>query len=267
MPRSASKSVSKTMSKTISKTTSKRIIVSLFVFLFLVAPVSRAASSKRRSVRSPAAPVTSSCHTFGLVRAGLKASYLSVAPGGNVTFQVTYISDTPTQTKTTQKVQAPSGNADVTTTLDGEVVGNLRGLKHIKLSTTTTVPVLGAVTTDTNIDFVPSLIAGPAAGWCTNETWNVSPVTETVTTTGSFPVPPLIITTVGSVGQVLAVDTVISVPAGSFHTVKYRSSIVSGTSVQPAITWVSMADNIVVKQDTLDAGGNVTTVTELQKLE
>lgn len=244
----------------------RHIFVSLFVLVFLLTPVSQAAP-KRRAVRFPAAPVTGGCHTFGLVRAGLKASYLSVAPGGNVTFQVTYISDTPTQTKTTQKVQAPSGNADVTTTLDGEVVGNLRGLKHIKISTTTTVPVLGSLTTDSNVDFVPSLIAGPAAGWCTGATWTISPVTETVTTTGAFPLPPIIVTTVASTGEVLGVGVSVTVPAGTFNTVKYRSSIVSGTNVSPAITWVSMNDNIVVKQDTLDGAGNVTSVTELQSVQ
>jgi hypothetical protein len=207
------------------------------------------------------------CHTFNFVRPGLKASYRSVAPGGTVTFQVTYISDTLLQTKTTQKVQAPTGNADVATTLDAELVGNIRALKHIKLSTTTTVPILGAVTTDTNIDFVPSLAAGPANGWCVGATWTIPAVTETVTNTGSVPLPPVIVTTVGSVGEVLAVGESVTVAGGTFNTVKYRSQIVSGQNVAPAITWVSMNDNIVVKQDTFDASGNVTSTTELTALQ
>jgi hypothetical protein len=245
----------------------RRHIFVLTLVLSLLVPVAQG-GSRRRSVRSgPVSATPPACHTFGLVRAGLKASYLSVAPGGNVTFQVTYISDTPTQTKTTQKVQAPSGNSDVATTLDGEIVGNLRALKHIKLTTTITVPILGALTTDANLDFVPSLIAGPAAGWCTGATWTVSPVTETLTTTGSFPLPPVVVTTVASEGVVLAVGESITVPAGTFNTVKYKSAIVSGTSVQPAITWVSMADNIVVKQDTLDDAGNVTSTTTLTALQ
>lgn len=244
----------------------RHIFVPLLILVFLAVPASEAAT-RRRAVRAPAAPVQSSCHTFALVRAGLKASYLSVAPGGNVTFQVTYLSDTPAQTKTTQKVQAPSGNSDVTTTLDGEIVGNLRALKHIKLSTTTTVPILGAVTADTNIDFVPSLAAGPAGGWCTGATWMIAPVTETVTVSGAFPLPPVVVTTVASEGVVLAVGEFVTVPAGTFKTVKHRNYIVSGTSVQPAITWVSMTDSIVVKQDTLDANGAVTSTTTLTALQ
>jgi hypothetical protein len=245
----------------------RRHIFVLTLVLSLLVPVAQG-GSRRRSVRSgPVSATPPACHTFGLVRAGLKASYLSVAPGGNVTYQVTYISDTATQTKTTQKVQAPSGNSDVATTLDGEIVGNLRALKHIKLTTTITVPILGALTTDANLDFVPSLIAGPAAGWCTGAIWTVSPVTETLTTTGSFPLPPVVVTTVASEGVVLAVGESITVPAGTFNTVKYKSAIVSGTSVQPAITWVSMADNIVVKQDTLDDAGNVTSTATLTALQ
>jgi hypothetical protein len=244
----------------------RHIFVPLLILVSLVAPASQAAS-KRRAVRAPVAPVQSDCHTFGLVRAGLKASYLAVAPGGNVTFQVTYISDTPTQTKTTQKVQAPSGNSDVTTTLDGEIVGNLRALKHIKISTTTTVPILGALTTDAELNFVPSLVAGPAAGWCAGATWTTSPVTETLTVSGAFPLPPQVITTLASEGVVLAVGEPVTVPAGTFNTVKYRGAVVSGTSVQTAVTWVSMADNIVVKQDTLSAAGAVTSTLELTGLQ
>jgi hypothetical protein len=244
----------------------KRLLV---VLMLVVSLVPFAEAQRRRAVRSPGggAPQNGNCHTFALVRAGLVAGYRSVAPGGTVTFQVTYISDTPTQTKTTQKVQAPTGNADVETTLDGEIVGNLRGLKHIEIKTTMTVPVLGSVSGTTDIDFVPSLLAGPAAGWCVGETWTISPVTETVITTGFASAPPIIVTTIASTGEVLAVGENVTVPAGTFRTVKYRSSVVSGTSVQPAITWTSMDHSIVVKQDTLDASGNVTSSTELTSLQ
>jgi hypothetical protein len=244
---------------------SKRLLVVLTLVLVLV-PIAEA--QRRRAVRSPSAtPASGNCHTFALVRAGLVAGYRSVAPGGTVTFQVTYIYDTPTQTKTTQKVQAPTGNADVETILDGEVVGNLRGLKHINVKTTATVPVLGSVSGTTDIDFVPSLVAGPAAGWCAGETWSISPVTETITTTGFGAAPPVIVTTIASTGEVLAVGESVTVQAGTFQTVKFRNAVVSGSSVQPAITWTSMDHSIVVKQDTLDAAGNVTSTTELVSLQ
>src|SRR5689334_17393644 len=116
----------------------RRLLVVAALVLFFYVP---AEAQKRRSVRSnPGTPPASgTCHTFGLVQAGTKANYLTTAPGGDVTFTITWVSDTPTQTKTTQKV-------------------------------TVTVPVLGPLTTETDVSFAPSLASGPAAGWCVGNT-------------------------------------------------------------------------------------------------
>jgi len=226
-------------------------------------------AQKRRAVRFPAAaPVTGNCHAFGLVAAGTKASYLTTTPSGNVTFTITWLSDTPTQTKTTQQVQSPSGNADAETTLDGEVVGTLRGLKKTLVKTTTTVPVLGKLTGEVELTFVPSLILGPADGWCVGNTWNVSPVTETIVIRPPVGIPTTTTqTTIGGTGEVLAVGESVTVTGGTFNTVKYKSITVANDSIQPAITWVDMARNIVVKQETLDASGNVTSTTTLTSVQ
>jgi hypothetical protein len=243
----------------------KRFTLIAALAVFIVIP---AEGQKRRSAAAPggtAQPPQGNCHTFGLVQAGLVASYHSVTNNGGVAdFEITYISDTPTQLKTRQKTVTAQGTANAETVVDGEVVGNLRGLKHINVKVTTAVPGFGNFTVDTDIDFVPSLIAGPAAGWCVGNTWNVSPVTETITVRGG-PTGTITntVTTVAAQGEVLAVGAAITVPAGTFNTVKYRGVIVAGSDPQPAITWVSMEHNIVVKQDTLDANGNVTSVTEL----
>lgn len=244
---------------------SRRLLMVALVAMVLVVPAS---AQRRRSVRSsPAAPPTGDCHVFNLVRPGLVASYLTNAPGGDVTFTITYISDTPTQTKTTQKVSTPQGQADVATTLDGEIVGNLRALKHLETVGSINVPGFGTVTTEVDIDFVPSLAAGPAAGWCAGATWDVPPVTETITTRSPAGTMLNTVTTIGSQGEVLAVGESITVTGGTYNTVKYRGVTVSGDAVSPVITWVSMEHNIVVKQDTLDAAGNVTSVTQLTKLQ
>ncbi|MFP5245848.1 MAG: hypothetical protein ACLGH0_04065 [Thermoanaerobaculia bacterium] len=241
----------------------RRFLALLALAVCLALP---AAAQKRRSVRftPPAAPPTGGCHTFGLVQAGLQASYLTTTPSGNVTFTITWISDTPTRTHTTQKVTTPQGTADAETILDGEIVGTLRALKHFWVKTTTTVAVIGKLTTEVDVDYVPSLAAGPAGGWCVGATWNVPPSTQTISTRPSIG-PPTTITnnTIASQGEVLAVGAVVTVPAGIFNTVKYRGVTVSGTGAQVAITWVSMDYNIVVKQDTIDAAGNVTSVTTL----
>lgn len=238
----------------------RRFLLPLVLCLVAAVP---AFAAKRRAARSAPPMAVSSCHTFGLVRAGTVASYLSQAEGGDVNFTITWITDTPTFTHTTQKVTTPQGTADAETRLDGEIFGTLRGLKHFNLRTTAMVPGFGAFTTEVDVTFVPSLTQGPAAGWCVGNTWTVPPVTETIVTKTPQGQNTQIVTTLASTGEVLAVGDIVSVPAGDFETVKYRGSVVSGTSVQTAVTWVSMQHNIVVRQDTLDGAGNVTSTTRL----
>lgn len=241
---------------------SRLLVVSLFAVLMVVS----AEGQRRRSVRhTPAAGVVTPgpCHTFALVRPGLKASYLSTTPTGSATYTITYISDTPTQQKTTQVVSTPAGNANAVTTIDGEVVGLLRGMKHIDITTS-----ISGFTTEVDIDFVPSLILGPAAGWCEGETWSVAPVTETIVTKAPFVLPVSSIqTTIGGDGKVLAVGEMVTVPAGTFRTVKYRGVTFVNNTIQESITWASMDHSVVVKQDSFDTNGVNVTATVLTKLE
>ena len=226
--------------------------------------VPSAQAQKRRAVRSnpgTPAPPQGQCHTFGLVAAGTKATYSTTAPGGNVTFTITWISDTPTQTKTTQKTTSNGITTDAETVLDGEVIGPLRALKHFNIKVSATLPVIGKTTTETDVTFTPSLVAGPAQGWCVGNKWDIPAVTENIVVKSPQGTIPSIVTSIAAQGEVLAVADVITVPAGTFSTVKYKGVVVSGTSVQTAITWVSMQKNIVVRQDTLDGAGNVTSTT------
>ncbi|HEX8619595.1 MAG TPA: hypothetical protein VF911_18590 [Thermoanaerobaculia bacterium] len=245
----------------------------IIVFTLLVLSLVPAAEAqrRRRSVRSApriVAPPAGQCHTFGFVRPGLKATYLSNAQGGDVTSTVTYISDSATETRTTQTVATPQGNAEGETVITGEMVGNLRAVKHVFVRTSIMAPVIGRVTTDVDIDFVPSLAVGPAGGWCVNATWLSSPSTQTITTRPSIGPPMTITNTVlANEGIVLAVGDQITVPAGTFNTVKYRGTYASASGAQVAITWVSMEHNIVVRQDTLDAGGSTTSVMQLTALQ
>jgi hypothetical protein len=246
----------------------RRLLPLLALGLLFVAPLE---AQKRRAVRSGpvvAPPPQGNCHTFGLVAPNRKAWYSATGTGGNATFIITWLSDTPTKTVTTQTVTTAQGTSDVVTTLDGEVFGQLRGLKHIDLQTTTTVPFLGKITTEVDVDFVPSLTQGPADGWCVGNTWTVPPVTETIVAkTPGVPTQTQVVTTVGSTGEVLAVGETVAAANRTFQTVKYRGVLVNGSNVQTAITWVSMEFNVVVKQDAYDSNGNVTTALILTQLQ
>jgi hypothetical protein len=244
---------------------SRRLIVPIIIFATLVSVSAEA--QKRRAVRapSPVPPTSGACHNFGLVRAGLVASYVSNPP---TNFTITYISDTLVKTVTHQKVTTPQATAEADTILDGEVVNNLRGLKHVNIKTTTAVPVIGNFTIENDIDFVPSLVAGPSNGWCVGNKWSIPAVTETLTTKSPIAPPASIIkTTIASEGEVLAVGESLTVPAGTYQTVKYKGVVVTDGNVQTAITWVSMEHNIVIKQQTLDANGAVTSSFEMVSLQ
>jgi hypothetical protein len=244
----------------------------LVVSLFALSMVVPAEAGPRRRAAGGKGPVVSApgdeCHTFGFVKAGLKASYLSTTPNGSATYTITYIFDNATQTKTTQLVNTPQGTATAVTTIDGEVVGLLRGMKHIDVQTSLTVPVLGTVTTEVDIDFVPSLVLGPAQGWCVDNTWDVAPVTETITTKAPFVLPVTnIVTTIGGQGKVLAVGDIVTAAGQDFKTVKYRGISFVNNTVQESITWTSMDHAIVVKQQAFDANGTIVTDTILTDLQ
>ena len=247
----------------------RRLIPVLALAVLAVVPT---AEAKRRAVRSMGPvppPNTGGCHTFAFVRAGLKGSYISESASGTATFTVTHVSDSANLAVTTQKVQTPQGEADAETRIDMETVGSMRLVKHMKVTTSLNVPVIGKLTTETDVDWIPSLPWGPAAGWCTGAKWSIPVMTQTVVSKTSVgaPLPPVITTTMAGEGEVLAVNELITVPAGTFNTVKYRNTILAGTSVQPAIVWMSMQHGILVRQDSLDAAGNVVTVTKLTAVQ
>jgi hypothetical protein len=241
------------------------------VFALALLAVVPSAEAKRRAVRSmgPVPPAnTGGCHTFGFVRPGTKGTYVAENATGTATFTITHVSDSATLAVTTQKVQTPQGEADAETRIDMETVGSMRLVKHMKVLTSLNVPFLGMVTTETNVDWIPSLPWGPAAGWCTGAKWTIPAMTQTVTTSSPVgQIPPVVTTTMVGEGEVLAVNDVITVPAGTFNTVKYRNTILAGTSVQPAIVWMSMQHGILVRQDSLDAAGNVIQTTRLTAVQ
>ena len=227
------------------------------------------AGGRRRAASSPGAAANpgGDCFTFGLIRAGLKASYLTTQASGNVSYTITYISDNGTQVHTTQHVTTPQATADADTILDTEIVGPLRAVRHFNVKTTTTVPILGASTVEADVNFVPSWISGPAQGWCTGATWDISPVTQTLVSTTAFGQTTSVVTTLASQGTVLSAADSITVPAGTFSCVKHRATVISGSTLSPAIAWTSREYGVTVRQDTLDQNGNVTSVTELQSIQ
>ncbi|HYH09919.1 MAG TPA: hypothetical protein VEK11_22920 [Thermoanaerobaculia bacterium] len=252
-----------------------RRLLTLCVFTLLC--VASVQAQRQRAVRSglpfftpqQPPPQTGPCHTFGLVRPGLKASYLSVTPDGSATYTITWISDQPTRTETTQQVQTPQGTGNAVTVVDGEIVGNLRAMKHINVKTTIAVPILGSITTTVDIDFVPSLALGPQDGWCVGKTWSVGPTMQTITSsTPGLPVQIIHNNIELAEGKVLAVNEKITVNGVEYNTVKYASwAMGANNALQPSITWTSTEHNVVVRQEAYDSVGNLVTTTTATHIE
>ncbi len=222
-------------------------------------------------MRSPGPPSTPSgnCVTYGSPRIGMKASYLTTSPGGNVTYTVTYVSETPTQARTTQKVQTPQGAADAETRMDFETVAaafDLRALKHLYVKTTTSAAGFSFVI-ETDIDFVPSMVLGPVSGWCLGAKWTVPATTETIVVKSIAGTQTTTQTTIAYEGEVLSVDDMITTPAGTFRCIKTKGLTASANSTDRTISWNSVEHYITVRQETIDANGNVTSVTELQSIQ
>lgn len=239
--------------------------------VLLLAVSLNVSAQRRRAVRSPGTSAASGgdCVTFGSPRIGMKASYLTTSPSGNVTYQVTYVSESATEARTTQKVQTPQGNADVETRMDFETVHtsfDLRALKKLNVKSTTSAAGFPFVI-ETEIDFVPSMILGPVSGWCEGATWTVPATTETIRVTSIAGPQISTQTTIAFEAEVLSVDETITTPAGTFRCVKARGYQISGTNAAPTISWNSVEHYITVRQETLDASGAVSQVTELQRID
>ncbi|HWW62507.1 MAG TPA: hypothetical protein VN181_14135, partial [Thermoanaerobaculia bacterium] len=137
---------------------SRKLVLVLLTLALFVAPLH--AASKRRiggNIQAggppppPPPPPGPDCATYKPVRVGLKASYLTTSPSGNVTYTVTYVSDSGAQTVTTQKVTAAGVTTDVETHLDFDTVPNvsfdLRALRHLNVkSTSAPIPGFNVVT-------------------------------------------------------------------------------------------------------------------------
>lgn len=247
-------------------------IRSLALVVLIVLVSLPAAAQRRRVVKAPSAQPTNpsgQCVTFGSPRIGMKASYLTTSPSGNVTYQVTYVSETPTQARTTQKVQSPQANSDVETRMDFETVKasiDLRALKHLYVKTTTGAAGFN-FTIETDIDFVPSMVLGPAGGWCQGAKWTVPATTETIRVNSIAGQQITTQTTIAYEGEVLSVNESVTTPAGTFRCVKSKGLTASADSTSPTIVWNSIDHYITVRQESLDSAGRVTQVTELQRID
>jgi hypothetical protein len=254
---------------------SRRHIALIALGVCVVLGSSEETQAQARRRRAVAPPTTAApgggCVEYKAVRPGMKASYLATSPSGNVTYTITYISDSPTLTHTTQKVQAPTGNADAETRLQYDKVPgatyDLRALRHLYTKVVTAVPFLGSVSVETDIDFVPSWVVGPFEGYCAGVKWTVPPSTETITVRSPAGTNVTTQTTIATEGEVLSTNDVVKTSIGDFTCIKLKTYTIVDGKPQLAINWNSIEHAITVKQEAYDDNGNIVTsviITDLQ---
>jgi hypothetical protein len=255
--------------------------------LFLALP--GLAAGRRRAVIQPGTGTTASgdCVTVSHVRAGLRATYSVNGPallGDTASYTLTYVSDGDNllhQKERLSSFHSASPTAwltqDIDETVDIEAVGPFRAIArdHSVYTDTYADGTVFLGTADTS--YVPSIIAWPKQSWCAGATWDILPVTATLTQTG-FLIPSghsdiYTFTTQPLQRTVLSVSDSITVAAGTFTCVKVHSSSLFGapigavSEVSSDVIWISRIDGVVVLDLSFDVNGNVVETIELQSLQ
>jgi hypothetical protein len=226
------------------------------------------APSPQQPVTPPPPPPAGStgCVTVAHIAAGRKASY-RVTGAENFTMATTWLTDTDTSASETSLTRTSAGDSTIDTTYTYSVQNGLRALtRSISNAKTSAAGFDILVTTDST--FSSPMIIGPVSNWCSDTKWSNPAIVHTVVLGGTFPGPTTLINRPAADGFVIAVNETITVAAGTFNTIHYRG--VQGRTdakVQKSNVWLSINDGVLVKEDDLDAGGNVQTVVELTNLQ
>lgn len=204
------------------------------------------------------------CVTLPYPATGLQANYNVTSDGTTGTISVTYTSTGPTQStsETTSSFSGSgtSSSSSTTTTQNYSIISDYLYVESVETVVSTTVPGLGSLDETTSTTFSPAQNDGPALKYCEQQSWTSDSVTQT-TSTINFGVPSGAISSSTEVvnGLVEAVNESVTVPAGTFTTVRVKEN----SSGEDTITWFSTELGIFVKVQTLNGNGTVTSETEL----
>lgn len=130
---------------------------------------------------------------------------------------------------------------------------NLLYSRRIEVMATSVAAGMNIQTTSVS-SFSPDWLVGPSGHYCAGFTWNSPPVTLTQSITG---IPDVIEQTVEFDGVIESVNDVITVPAGTFTTVRIRRDRMDQTAT---IAWTDRDSGLLVKQEDYQAGALTQTI-------
>jgi hypothetical protein len=207
------------------------------------------------------------CVNVPFVRAGLKATYRITDSSGVWTMVTTVTADGASQRKQTDHAVNSGGTSDIDSTFSFTMQSNLRLITR-SVSNATTVAAGFPILVTTDSTFNPAMTLGPVTEFCSGATWPIPATTQTIVIGGTFPGPTTTVNRPAATGSVMAINESLTVPAGTFNTVKYHGvDGATDSNIQSTNVWVSIADGIMVKEQNLDANGNVKTTMELSSLQ
>lgn len=195
------------------------------------------------------------CVTVPFMRAGLVLGYRNT--DGSYTSTQTVISDSATQTVLHDAATAGGFPEDIDTTVDYVVQGDLRAITHA-LSKATVRAGGFSVQTNTDITYSPGLVISPLTTYCPNTTFAIPAVTQTVSVTGTVSGPSMTRNRPVTTGEIQAVKESLTTAAGTFSTVKYKSTQgANSDDVAYSIDWVDIATGALVRQQEFGPSGNL----------
>jgi hypothetical protein len=203
------------------------------------------------------------CVDIPFVRAGTVLGYRT--SDGSYTSEQTVVSDSATHTVLHDKAVAGGVQEDIDTTYDYVVQGDLRAATHL-VSVAVVHSVIN-VTVNTDITYSPAFVLSPVSSYCAGATFAIPATAQTVKVTGTVPGPTTTTNRAAATGEVLAVHESLTVAAGTFDTVKFRSTQGgNGTDVAYSYAWVDIPTGVLVRQQQFGASGNTIHILDLTSI-
>jgi len=204
-------------------------------------------------------PAGGDCVTLPFMRAGLLLGYRT--SDGSYSSTQTVISDSATKTELHDAAIAGGVSEDIDSTFDYVVQGDLRAVTHM-LSKATVHSVIN-IQANTDITYSPGLVISPLSSYCPNATFAIPATTQTVVLTGTIPGPTTVTQRPASTGVILAVNESLTTAAGTFTTVKYKSTQGASSTVAYSYGWYDIATGVLVRQQEFGSSDNLVQTLDL----
>jgi len=202
------------------------------------------------------------CVNVPLVANGTRAVWEVSGSGINATVDTTYtdVTETSAASDTLNRTSA-SGITTETNTRTVQTYQITNNYLYVgRIETTGSASVSGFNTpVDATITYQPLKLNGPVTVFCSGQTWDSEPVSQTIEGNGQT----LTEQTARESGEVVAVNEAITTAAGSFSTVRTRVAVAGADSV---VQWIDIARGVMVKQETYDHGGALIATSTLKSL-